>query len=208
MFDHPDSKPEWYFDDDDDAPFPGTDLEIACLIRDTCLRCARDLQRFSDIQVNSGLNFIFNNSCSDYTFALKNSSVPLQTRLDAVSAIRELYHGCFESRCAPVLSHRDQEGGTPLNSICYMFWDVTPIGWWEDDPEKEDFYPVIVAVMVEALQSTNVACVESALHGLGHLAFYRSEEVANPIDAVLASDKQWPEELTEYAQVAKTGMIQ
>jgi hypothetical protein len=206
VFDRPDGRPDWWLVNDDE-PFGATDEEVATLIRCTFLRCGEDLGRYSDSQVSSGLGFILDNAFSDCVFILKNPSIPVGVRTDAVRAIGELYRACFSIRCAPVLSHRNQPGGTPLNSTCYMLWDVTPIHWWENDPEKEHFYPVIVRVMREALRSPNIACIESALHGLGHLVYYRGKEVQEVIDEFLAMDHDHPPELLQYAKAARTGMI-
>lgn len=96
------------------------------LIYMTLLRSSSDLLRFSDKQVNNGLNVIFNNSYSDIVFALQDPTVSFEARAEAVRAIKMLYSDCFDKRARPALSHLDEKG-SPLNQICYMLWDVTPI---------------------------------------------------------------------------------
>ena len=62
--------------------------------------------------------------------------------------------------------------------------------------------------MQKSLQLRNVACIESGLHGLGHMVF-ENPKVAQPIiEDFLRKRKDLPEGLLNYARAAQTGMIQ
>jgi len=92
-----------------------------------------------------------------------NESVPVQLRLRAIEAIKTLYQDCFTPRCAPVLGHLNEPGANPLNQVCYMLWDASPLSYWENRPNREVFYGAVVDVLEMALKSPNPARVESAL---------------------------------------------
>jgi hypothetical protein len=206
VFDHPVRDPAWFFDAN--APyFDAPSDELVELITYTFLNCGRDLVSYSDGQVNDGLNYIFNNACSNVVFSLMDSTVSLESRKRAIASIKELYAQCFEERCAPVLGHLDEAGAKPLNHICYMLWDVTPLSYWEADKSKDVFYGEVLSVLQYALGSPNPACVESALHGLGHIQLYRASQVTPIIQAFLRRNAKLRPELRQYAENAAVGCV-
>jgi len=171
IFDRPIADPPWYFPEDVmvDVHFHGAPAELAALFIHTMQRCKTDLAAFSDAQVDQGLYYMVNNSCSNISIDVKHESLSLDIRTSLLRSIKKLYADCFEERCAPVLSHLDEPGATRLNHVCYMFWDVSPLLYWRKDPNCALFDDVIVEVLQAALSLKNPACIESALHGLGHL---------------------------------------
>ncbi|MBI5005853.1 MAG: hypothetical protein HZB95_01885 [Nitrosomonadales bacterium] len=207
VFERPVTPNGWYFDLDE-PDFEGSEAEIAELVAYTLENCGRDLAGYSEEQVYHGLNYIFSNACSNTVFALMDDIVPVALRLRAIAAIKLLYRDCFAPRCAPVLGCLDEPGGNRLNSICYMLWDMSPLGHWEGRPNKEVFYSAVVGVMEEALASSNPACVESALHGLGHAQPYFSARVVEVIAAYQRRNVYVSPRLKDYAQYARNGCVQ
>jgi hypothetical protein len=207
VFDRPITPNGWYFDLEE-PNFAATANESAALVAHTLENCGGDLARFSNEQVYHGLNYIFSNSCSNVIFALMDELVPTALRLRAIASIETLYRDCFNPRCAPVLGHIDEPGSNPLNSICYMLWDTSPLGYWENRPNKDVFYGAVVEVMAGALNLSNPACVESALHGLGHTLSSYTEKIVGVIDSYLTRNVFASPQLKEYAQHAKSGCIQ
>lgn len=175
VFDRTVREPAWYFDSNE-PDFVADDETIIELITRTMLRSGSDLARYSNGQVDQGLNYIFNNSCSNIIFSVLDGDVAFEHKLRVIRSIKTLYKECFTPRCAPVLCHIDERGSNPLNDICYMLWDVTPLGYWDKRERKEEAYAAILEVLEFALTSTNAACVESALHGLGHMYYINSEK--------------------------------
>jgi hypothetical protein len=171
IFDRPVGDPAWYFPEDVtvDIHFHGAPAELAALFTHTMQHCKSDLAAFSDAQVDQGLNYIVNNACSNVAIDVKNACLSIDVRRSLLRSIKTLYADCFEDRCAPVLSHLDEPGANPLNHVCYMFWDVSPLLSWRKDPNRALFDEVIVEVLESALALKNPACIESALHGFGHL---------------------------------------
>ena len=111
-------------------------------------------------------------------------------------------------RCEPVLGHRNEPGGNRINDVCYMLWDVTPLNYWKDDPDAALYYDTVVDLLDAVLALENAACLESALHGLGHTAAYaRPGQVAAVIDRFLRLRKHLRPELVRYAHFASTGYV-
>ena len=181
-----------------------------------------DLLAFDNSQVYHGLNFIFSTACSDYFHSFARLDAPIALKVSAVLAIKRLYKDCFEPRCAPVLAHTSERGGNPLNSIAYMLWDVAPIIYHARDDDR--LFLAIAEVLKDALNSSNAACIESALHGLGHAQSYYPDTVEIIIDRFLAgiidereaykfegkrsSLRPLRPELLKYAREAREGTVQ
>jgi hypothetical protein len=197
----------WYFDIEIE-PFHADEIELARLIELTCLYSGADLLAFSDMQVNRGLDFIFNPSCSDTVFALGRSNVPIDLRIRAIRSIQHLYSDCFAKRCTEVFSNKNELPISDLNEACYMLWDVAPIGRWTDEQDNPACLDASIEVLKTALTLCNTACIESALHGLGHLYHYAPERVESIVDNWLKTQPRVPDQLTRYAAEARVGYVQ
>ncbi len=197
LFDRPTTWPLWC-DDIDLIDFTATPEEFVALIGETMRRSGTDLRAYSDAQVANGLKYIFYNSVSNTVFTLVQDVVDESARAHAVRQIKHLYRDCFAKRCANVLSHRDEPGSGELNIFCYMLWDESPLSSWQE---------VVLEVMEDALTIPNYACIESALHGLGHRTGDRSD-VAAIIDNFLERTPQLRPELVNYAKAARAGCVQ
>ena len=95
-----------------------------------------------------------------------------------------------------------------LNDVCYMLWDVAPIGRWTDEKDNPACLEASLDVLTTALALRNTACIESALHGLGHLHYYAPERVESIVDGWIASQPRVPDQLTRYAEEARVGYVQ
>lgn len=199
LFDRPEVSggDEWYWDINLED-FSATPEQKVLLIGKTFERSGTDLLKYSDIQVNNGLNYILNNAISDTIFLITEEAVAEELRIDAVLKMKHLYRDCFAKRCSPVLSHLNEPSDSPAWFICYMLWDVSPLCRWKD---------VVLEVMEDALYLPNDACIESALHGLGHRLYQNEEEVPKIIYKFVMNTKNLRPELERYAWKAKTGDI-
>jgi hypothetical protein len=208
VFDRPASPNGWYFDEDDLEPFKAEPTELVELVTCTFENSGRDLSSYSDDQLRYGLSYILENGASDVVFSLKSEHVPTELRLRAIASLKHVYSQIFERRCASVLGHISEPGGIALNYICYMLWDVSPLSHWERDRERGVFYSAVCDVLEHALRSANRACVESGLHGLGHVFTYSPERVERVIDGFLVNAATRVPELRQYAQAARIGHVQ
>ena len=122
------------------------------------------------------------------------------TAESCVQACESLFRKLFLPRCSPHLSHRDEPGRSPLNAVCYMWWDIMPV---YGGPRLEDRYALHRAalhVMATVLDFESLACAESALHGLGHWHRAYPERVEGLIDGFLATHSGARPELLTYAR--------
>jgi len=207
VFDRPVTDSEWYWDTSADwweGP-PVIQAEYLALLFESS---PDTLERFSDAQLNRGLYYVASNGQSDYMFALVDETVDWPLRRRALRALYDLYAGCFASRCSPGLSHRDEQVLSPLNAICYMWFDVIPIHAQSEDRTRHEIDEVMLEVMERILTLDSEACQEGALHGLGHWQYQYPKRVQAIIDAYLARNRQIRKALRQYALNARSGCIQ
>ena len=205
VFDRPATPNGWYFDIEDLEPFEAEPIDLVELVATTFENCARDLAPYSNEQLRYGLSYIVYNGASDVVFALMSENVPAELRLRAIAGLKQVYSHVFEPRCAPVLGHTSEPGDNVLNYTCYMLWDISPLSNWERSPKRSIFYRAICDVLEHALTSPNRACVESGLHGLGHICSSYPERVEEVIDLHAANA---PKDLRQYAMDARRGHVQ
>ncbi len=110
-------------------------------------------------------------------------------------------------RCLPHLSHLDEQPANPLNSACYMWWDILPIHGKPEELERAEFDAGVLCVLARLLSIPHDACRESALHGISEWQRYypRVEAAA---DDFLARTPGLRPELVSYAHRAKVGKVQ
>jgi hypothetical protein len=226
VFDHPVTKHEWWWD------VPDVDEGGRWLDRPTW-RVIRFMTRFfedpgpcvapySDEQIDQGLWFIFHDANSEHIRSLNDWRVSYALRLRCLRAMVALHERLFVLRCAEVLNHfrEPDRGATPLNSICYMLWDlvykgtIEDWGHWNSRKAKwrnSSANPKFVTHMLEALQRVlaipHKACQEAAIHGLGHVQRGHPGKASAIIDEYLLSNPAIDPRLREYALRARAGKI-
>ena len=211
VFDHPvpvGQEKAWHWDIDRDWwDEDGEPASTVQFLTQAFENAAEVFQPFSGAQLNQGLWFIADNSCSNHMFALMDTSVPWSARRRCIYSFHQLYEQCFAQRCSPHLSHLPEPVENPLNMICYMWWDIIPISGKPDDPTRREFDEAILQIMESTLQLDSVPCRESALHGLGHWRMYYPKRVGQIIDKFSMSQPVLPEKLKEYMTAAYTGYV-
>jgi hypothetical protein len=205
VFDHPVTVPKWYWSEgtDDEEPDPEPQECVKYLTR-LFENPITILEPYSDAQINHGLWYLTDPSCSNHSFALIRPGVALPQRLRAIST---LFEQLYASRCTDHLCHLDEPGAGDLNTSCYMWWDVFPAYGQPDDPDHVELDPEILGVMRRTLALDSVACQESALHGLGHWEMYYPGFVQSAIDEFLRLNTALRPELREYAMNARRGYV-
>ena len=162
--------------------------------------------RFSDAQLDQGLHFLLDSGFSSDIFALKDPKIGWPKRQRALRSIGTLYRDCFAVRCTQTLAHLN-EAGSPLNSACYVWWDLLPLRGEPEKAERKDLDQEIMKVLEETLEIAHVACQEAALHGLGHWASKYPERVSSVVGSFLERRKDARPELLEYARKAREGLV-
>jgi hypothetical protein len=208
LFDHEVTKEPWYWNELNPIFLPPAQfIDYGTRL---FLNSGQSLAQYSDGQVNHGLWRLISNNFSDEIFALRNEKVPRSDRLNFLHAIYTLNKDCFSVRCAPHLSHLDKTGTpdfvSPLNSICYMWWDIFVI-YGERNPSIEELNDACISVMDQCLQLPNIAVKEGALHGLDHFSLYYPETCRQIISEFVSAQKTVNAALLQYAEKAKTDNI-
>jgi hypothetical protein len=205
VFDHSVTDPAWHWSGAV-SQWQDSPEHIAMYIASTFERAGELLARFTDEQLNQGFWYLVSNSCSEAMFALVDSSVPLSLRLRALRSFVPVFEQVMARRCSSHLSYIDEPGANPLNSACYMWWDILPIHGRPDLPERAEFDAEVLVVLERLLAIPHDACRESALHGIGHWSIYYAH-VARAVEDFLAQTPNLRPELVTYAQSAKVGGI-
>ncbi len=206
VFDHQPQKGSWWWNEDAiDWAAPPSDT-VAFMTK-TFEETASVFKPFSEAQLSDGLYYISNESCSDISSALLDESVPSVARKNTIKAIKNLYTDFFAARCSPILSHLDEKSDSPLNEVCYMWWDVFPYRFISQSAARAELGGECLAVMEFAIGLDSVACRESALHGLGHWAKDYPDLVRRVIDDFIKMNPNERPELLAYAQRAREGGV-
>lgn len=89
---------------------------------------------------------IVSNSCGDHAWSIVAGRAPWPARLNAIRSIYDVYAKCFAERCAEGLGHLN-EVNIPLNTVCYMWWDVFPAWGDPEDASRSDEADEYIGVM-------------------------------------------------------------
>ena len=135
VFDHPvpeNSSEAWYWNDDRDAGwnYASDAARVVAYLGQLFGNAQRLLRSYSDGQVAQGLEYLYNNSLSNYIFALMDLDVSWPDRRRSIQAIYFVFERVFNQRCSAQLSHTrtaSDEATNPLNGACYMWWDTCPL---------------------------------------------------------------------------------
>lgn len=186
--------------------FKGAPSNVAELTRYTFEHSSRDLAVYSDRQVSIGLQALLFCNFSDFAHVISGPDVSDQLKADVIKSLLPLYRDCLAMRSPPVLGHRSESVGNPLEFLTYMLWDVSPLDVMAH--RTKGGTDALIDVLTAVLQLQNDACVESALHGLGHFPRSLRHRADSVIDDWLAEKPAGRPELLDYARAARTGCIQ
>jgi len=89
-----------------------------------------------------------------------------------------------------------------------MWWDAICLYGGMDHPDRDRINDAVLSVMEQTLTLKEEACLESALHGLGHWGQYTPEHVHQIIERFLVERFDISDRLRAYALQAMRGMVQ
>lgn len=159
------------------------------------------LARFDDAQVGQGL-WAWQN---ELVGATMGENRPLSDRLRAVRALAPFFEQVMAARCTPTLGHLS-EPGTPVNGICYMWFELWFGGRRPRRADRAAFQDASLEAAARILEIPHDACREGVLHGLGH-GTYQNPRPRAVIAAFLEQTPDLRPELRQYAQRALRGAI-
>lgn len=194
--------------------FAATPTEIADLFVTTMEHSGSDLDRYSDYQVAVGLDALLFTNLTGIPHTMIGDEVDEARKVTVLDSLWPLYRDCLDKRSPPGLGHLNETGHDRLAYVTYMLWDVSPFDVMAKKTAAR--WDALMNVLSKALRLTNPACVESALHGLGHLASSRRgfgagtgpEQARAVISGWLAEKPAVRPELLAYAASARDGCIQ
>lgn len=163
--------------------------------------------RFSRNQINNGFHYLINNSCSNTMYSLLDVKIPWQKRDACFRGIPTLFKELFAKVFVDDLGHLSREGDSPTFA-CYMWWDVIPIVPEMGHPEQELINDVVIEVLQQILRIDSEACMESALHGLGHWQIFLPQRTEPIVLDFLKSRENISNDLRSYAKGALYGQVQ
>jgi hypothetical protein len=169
--------------------------------------CGHVFKPYSDAQIDQGLWFLIGGCSCDHPRLLNDATIPWLPRQECVHSMFRLFE-FFAMRCTPHLSHLDEQPANPLNSICYMFWDILSVREPLDEPDSVQLDEALLGMMSEILLLPSDACCESALHGLGHWQRNYPEKVDEIVSSFLSREANLRPALREYALRAQHGAVQ
>lgn len=160
----------------------------------------------TDISANKGLWYLAREGSSEFS-SLYECHIELTLRLSLIESIYTHFENYIQRRCAHTLGHLDEAGARPLNSVCYMWWDLFPSWGRPQEKSSQMIDDACLHVMERVLKLDSIACQESALHGLGHWHISYPKRCESIVDGFL-STKISREELRDYAEAARMGCVQ
>ena len=103
------------------------------------------LKEYSVEQLDQGLWYLAGEGQA-FMQALLDSEVSWPTRQRGLQSIHTFYEKFFAAACCDELGHLCKTTSSPINGICYMWWDLFPSWGNPEDPsrQKEDQTPASV----------------------------------------------------------------
>lgn len=211
-FNRPVAEPQWYCQHEHGQALDWWQPEptvLAIYLAQLFEHAAFLMDCYSPEQLNQAFWFIAG-SGSGYFHIARLHGIPVEMQQRWVRAIFPLYRDLFARICSPHLGHLNEGPANPLNSACYMFWDMDCLEGAAMYRGSEHLVGPIFEVLEKILTLPSIACQESALHGLAHLAPYHQKRVARIVDAYLAAPPLAgiPGKLHRYAESARIGAVQ
>lgn len=164
-------------------------------------------KNYSAEQTKVGLRYLITEMDGDL-YELFNQDISLELRIQVVKDMYTVFEQLFAPRCTPKLCQYAKSGSlNPLNSICFMWWDIIMLYGKSGEPHREIFDSYCIDVMEQTLRLESIACQEAALHGLGHWNHAYPERIKKIIEDFLERTPDIDPDLHEYALAAHYGMV-
>jgi len=140
---------------------------------------------------------------------LYDPTVELDIRLGCIRETRSFFANFVAVQCTRPAQVYGAKRVDDLESICFMWWDLWPEQGPHESSRDSDAVDSAVLDALTAIASLpSVACIESALHGLGHRHARQAQRTEEIISSMLRQSSGWPPELVRYAEAALRGAVQ
>ena len=180
------------------------------LIAETFERAGELLSCYSNELLDQGFWLLLSGPSPQFMATRVDRNIALPARRRALRSFVPLFRQIMPVRCSAYLSASEDSGANPVNSSCYMWWDLlTDTLSLSPDPDdldlarlEEDF----LFTLGDILAINHDACRESALHGIGHWV-KMFPRLATVVDEFLSTTSGLRPELIDYARRAKAGSV-
>jgi hypothetical protein len=213
VFDHPVLDPQWWWQVSasarpqswDEGADPARTLSYLTRL----FRAPQILiPRFTRAQINQGLTYLFDPSCSDHMHVLAVASLPWPDRRACIESMTTLYADLIAPVYGDDLGHTEARSDPERPTYaCYMLWDVISLYGGMDHADGPRINDAVLALFERVLKLRAESCLESVLHGLGHWHLYVPDRT-EPIVRRFLSRTDISPALRHYAEQAATGMVQ
>jgi RpiB/LacA/LacB family sugar-phosphate isomerase len=183
---------------------PATALEYLARLYENA---SEVLSLYTDQQIGNGLTFLLE---SPIHSLLWREDVAFEIRMRVIHAIFALFEQFFAIKCGDRTTHYTGDAKfSPINDVCFMWWDLFPWHGAAQTPHQEAVFTALLSVIVKCLKLDSLACVESALHGLGeyHKSNRQDMRGIEVIDRFLHSRRDLDRSLKRFALHAREGYI-
>jgi hypothetical protein len=210
VFDHAVQEPAWYWSADSEIDAWSADPVQSVRWMTELFRTPAALAPYSRAQVGQGLWFLLGDgSPGDFGLLPYDASVALEDRLECIRQTVPFFASYVAIQCTrskPAFRAKDADD---LESVCFMWWDL----WPDREPRKGSAdRGAVESAVLDALTAIaalpSVACIESALHGLGHQHARHPGRTEEIVDALLKRANGLPTDLVRYAEAARRGAVQ
>jgi hypothetical protein len=169
------------------------------------------LSGYSDEQIGQGIYIVVSQSCSDHFSFIAGGDVDLALRKRCIRSLENLSRELFAPRCSENVWIYTK----PLNQTCDLLWDLVVYGtnstdwnsdgvrWGVRNPEIDE---EVLDTLSRIVAIPNVACQQSALHGLGHLVDFAGLG-STVIQRYLDDNPDLRDDLRRYAENALLGRV-
>ena len=201
---HTEDQAKW-FDRDDFVEKVFDNTEVVLFASDIYNNISKISLNYSGLQICHGLEYLINSASGFVCYAFLDKSVDENLRLISIKNMRNVFDAIFSEKCNTALGHLSNTQLSCYNYLCYMWWDIFPR---HGVPKDNHFFKtdnVIIELLEYILSLENIACKESALHGLGHWHVGYPDIVKNIIQK---AQPALPEVLKNYAEQAMSGSVQ
>jgi hypothetical protein len=161
------------------------------------------IDRYAEPRIAAGLDFLVR----EHMVATLEPSVTWEQVERCLRATVPVFEQLFAKRCRPELSQGRGTEVSPLNATCYMWWDQFPTWGRPQDPAQGTYDRLVLQVLERLLALENEACLESALHGLGHWHLSYPVVAGRIVEGFLAASRPLSAALVDYARAAREGQV-
>lgn len=163
--------------------------------------------KYTDDQIGKAVWFLFGQG-SDYFYDLLSEDVEKSLQVRCMCSVETLYLRLFDRVCC--MRGREPNGEyirTEPDSAVYMIWDMGHIAGWINDKQFPHLFNTGLQVLENVLMKCRTStCMNSALHGLGHIHSVHPQHCERIIDRFL-SEREIQEEVHDNALAARSGGI-